>query len=40
MNKIYNYILYFLCGILFYYIVNSIDKLEVGNDFPLSLIHI
>ena len=34
MNKIYNYILYFLCGILFYYIVNSIDKLEVGNDFP------
>ena len=34
MNKIYNYILYFLCGILFYHIVSSIDKLEVGNDFP------
>ena len=36
MNKIYNYILYFLCGILFYYIVNSIDKLEVGDD-PLII---
>jgi hypothetical protein len=32
MNKIYNYILCFLCGILFYYIVNSIDKLELGGD--------
>jgi hypothetical protein len=36
MNKIYNYILYFLCGIFIYYIinsiVNSIDKLDVGDD--------
>jgi len=32
MNNIYIYILFFLCGIFIYYIINNIDKLEVGNE--------
>ena len=32
MNNIYIYILFFLCGIFIYYIINNIDKLEVDNE--------
>ena len=28
--NIYIYILFFLCGIFIYYIINNIDKLDVG----------
>lgn len=31
MNNIYIYILFFLCGIFIYYIINNIDKLDVGD---------
>lgn len=30
--NIYIYILFFLCGIFIYYIINNIDKLDVGDD--------
>ena len=34
MNNIYIYILFFLCGIFIYYIINNIDKLEVDVGDP------
>lgn len=34
--NIYIYILFFLCGIFIYYIINNIDKLDVGVD-PLII---
>lgn len=35
--NIYIYILFFLCGIFIYYIINNIDKLDVKNDSPIII---
>lgn len=37
MNNIYIYILFFLCGIFIYYIINNIDKLDIGDDPPIII---
>ena len=33
--NIYIYILFFLCGIFIYYIINNINKLDIGDDQPI-----